>query len=289
MRRKGIGMCVSMILVGLGLLVQPVGRADAETVLEKISRTGKLTAGTRTTSIPFAYVNQKKEWVGFSVDIIKEVHERLNRTLVKQIRLELKEVNPQNRVQLVADGTIDIECGSTTYTRSRDETVDFSINFFYTGSQLLVKRESLITGLRDVAGKRVGVTQGTTNEKILRVKQPQAKMVLFKDHDEAFEALQQGKIDAYATDGILLAGLVAKSPSPDGYEVVDFFSSEPYSCILPENDSQWRDFVNHTIMELIESRRYFEIYEKWFGEGGVVRYDMPAWVKIYLVLQVMPR
>ncbi|MFQ5657513.1 MAG: transporter substrate-binding domain-containing protein [Candidatus Methylomirabilales bacterium] len=289
MRHQTTGMWVSIILATSVLLATPLGRANAETVLEKISRTGKLTAGTRTASIPFAYINQEKEWVGFSVDIIKEIHQRLNRILVKEISLELKAVNPQNRIQLVADGTIDIECGSTTYTRSRDETVDFSINFFYTGSQLLVKKESLITGLRDVGGKRVGVTQGTTNEKIVRLKQPQARMVLFKDHDEAFQALQQGKIDAYSTDGILLAGLVAKSPSPDGYEVVDFFSSEPYSCILPENDSRWRDFVNHTIMELIESRRYFEIYEKWFGEGGVIRYDMPAWVRIHVLLQVMPR
>lgn len=289
MRHKTIGMWVGITLATFGLLAPPAGWADTETVLQKISRTGKLTAGTRTTSIPFAYFNEKKEWVGFSIDLIKEMHRRVNRNLVKEITLELKEVNPQTRISMVANRTVDIVCGSATYTRARDESVDFSITYFYTGSQLLVKKGSLISGLRDLAGKRVGVTKGTTNERILRVKQPQARLVLFKDHDEAFEALQQGKIDTYSTDGILLAGLATKSPNPNDYEVVDFFSREPYSCIVPENDSRWRDFVNHTIMELIENGTYLALYDKWFGEKGVVFYPMPDVVKAYIFLQVMPR
>ncbi len=289
MSHKTISMWISIILATFGLLAFPVGRAGAETVLEKISRTGKLTAGTRTASIPLAYINKENEWVGFSVDLIKEIHRRVNRNLAKEITLELKKVTPQTRIPMVANRTVDIVCGSTTYTRSRDETADFSINYFYTGSQLLVKKGRLINRLRDLAGKRVGVTRGTTNERIIRVKQPQARLVEFNDHDEGFEALQQEKIDAYSTDGILLAGLVAKSPNPSDYEVVAFFSKEPYSCILPENDSRWRDFVNHTIMELIENGTYFALYDKWFGEDGVVYYPMPDVVKAHMFLQVMPR
>lgn len=289
MRHKTIGMWVGTTLATFGLLAPPVGQSNAETVLEKISRTGKLTAGTRKNSIPFAYIDDKKEWVGFSVDLIKEFHRRLNRNLVNEISLELKAVNPQNRLQLVANRTVDVVCGSATYTRSRDDTVDFSITYFYTGSQLLVKKGSLISGLRDLTGKQVGVTQGTTNERILRVKQPQARLVLFKDHNEGFAALQQGKIDAYSTDGILLAGLAAQSSNPAEFEVVDFFSREPYSCILPENDSRWKDFVNHAIMEMIENGTYLALYDKWFGEKGVVHYPMPDVVKAYIFLQVMPR
>ncbi len=290
MRQKTIRMVVSLIVVTLGHLALTVGKASAETVLEKINRTGKFTAGTRTSSIPFAYINEKNEWVGFSVDLLNEINNRLNRNLIKKVTLELKEVTPKTRIALVANRTVDIECGSTTYTRSRDETVDFSVNFFYTGSQLLVKKGSDIKNLRDLRGKRVGATQGTTNERILRTRQPQAKIVVFQDHAQGFLALQQGKIDAYSTDGILLAGLAAKAPNSGDFEVVgDFFSKEPYSCILPQNDSRWRDFVNHTIMELIESGKYFELYDKWFGENGVVRYPMPTPIKAFMFFQTMPR
>ncbi|MFQ5990415.1 MAG: amino acid ABC transporter substrate-binding protein [Candidatus Methylomirabilales bacterium] len=289
MRQKTIGMWGSLMLLTCGVLAIPVGQAEAETVLTKISRTGKLTAGTRTASIPFAFRNDKGEWVGFSVDLIKAVHRRLERNLVRKITLELKEVNPKNRISLVADGTIDIECGSTTYTRSRDEKVDFSVNFFYTGAQVLVKKGGGIKDARDLVGKRIGVTEGTTTERILRANMPQARLVLFSDHDKGFQALQEGKVDAYSTDGILLAGLAIKSPNPKDFGISGFFSKEPYACILPENDSKWRDFVNHTFMELIENGTYLQLYDKWFGEKGVVPYQMPPVAKAYILLQVMPR
>lgn len=282
--RRGMGMGV---LAGLALAL--AGPAAAETVLEKINRTGVLTAGTRTASIPFAYINEKNEWIGFSIDLLEAVRARLEKKLNKPIRLEKKEVTPATRIGLVANRTIDIECGSTTYTRGRDETVDFTINFFFTGSQLLVKKGSGIKSLADVAGKRVGAAQGTTNEKALRQAQPRAEVVTFQDHAAGFLALEQGKIVAYVTDGILLAGLAAKARNPQDYEVVgDFFSKDPYSCIVPENDSDWRDFVNHTFMELIDSGRYFELYEKWFGEKGVVPYPMSAQVRSYMLMQSMP-
>ncbi len=271
------------------LLVGAATPALAETVLEKINRTGVLTAGTRTASIPFAFIDEKNQWVGFSIDLLEAIRERLEKKLGKPIKLDKKEVTPATRIPLVANRTIDIECGSTTYTRGRDETVDFSINFFFTGSQLLVKKGSGIRGLADVAGKRVGATQGTTNEKALRAAQPRAEVVTFQDHAAGFLALEQGKIVAYVTDGILLAGLAAKAKNPKDYEVVgDFFSKDPYSCIVPENDSDWRDFVNHTLMELIDSGRYFELYDKWFGEKGVVPYPMSPQVRAYMLMQSMP-
>lgn len=282
--RKSV--CVTLALAMVLVAAAP---ALAETVLEKISRTGMLTAGTRTASIPFAYIDDKNQWIGFSVDFLEAVRARLEKRLNKPIKLDKKEVTPATRIALVANRTIDVECGSTTFTRGRDETVDFSINFFFTGSQLLVKKGSGIRALGDVAGKRVGATQGTTNEKALRVSAPRADIVTFQDHAAGFLALEQGKIVAYVTDGILLAGLAAKAKSPKDYEVVgDFFSKDPYSCIVPENDSKWRDFVNHTLMELIDSGAYFDMYEKWFGEKGVVSYPMSPQVRSYMIMQSMP-
>ena len=289
MRPKVVGMGVRLTLATFALLGPLAGMARAESVLQKISRTGTLTAGTPRSSFPFAYINEKKERVGFSVDLVTEIHRRLEGELGKKIHLELKEVTPTTRIPMVINRTIDIECGSSTYTRSRDKTVDFSINFFYAGSRLLVKKESFISSLADLEGKRVGATRGTTNAKIIQTKQPRATLVLFESHDQGFRALQQGKIDAYSTDGILLVGLAAKAANPDEFEVVDFFSKEPYSCILPENDSKWADFVDHTLMELIEDGRYFKLYDKWFGEKGVIHYPMPSVIKLYILFQVMPK
>jgi len=271
------------------LLLGAAAPVLAETVLEKIRRTGVLTAGTRGTNIPFAFINEKNEWIGFSIDLLEAIRARLEKKLGKRIKLEKKQVTPATRIPLVANRTIDVECGSTTYTPGRDETVDFSINFFFTGTQLLVKKGSGIRSVADVAGKRVGALSGATGEKNLRASQPKGDVVTFQDQPAAFLALEQGRIVAYANDGILLAGLAAKARNPKDYEVVgDFFSKEPYSCMVPENDSKWRDFVNHTFMELIDSGNFFKLYEKWFGERGVVPYPMSDQVRNYMIMQSMP-
>jgi ABC-type amino acid transport substrate-binding protein len=280
--------CVTVWLASV-LLLGTAAPVLAETVLEKIGRTGVLTAGTRITSIPFAFINEKNEWVGFSIDLLEAIRARLEKKLRKPIKLEKKEATVAARIQLVANRTIDVECGSTTYTRARDEIVDFSINFFFTGTQLLVKKGSGIKSLADVAGKRVGVLPGTTNERALRASQPKADVLNFQDHGGAFLALEHGRIVAYATDGILLAGLAARAKNPKDYQVVgNFFSKDPYSCLVPENDSKWRDFVNHTFMELIDGGKFFELYDKWFGERGVVPYPMSDQVRNYMIMQSMP-
>jgi ABC-type amino acid transport substrate-binding protein len=281
---------VLAVIVGM-MTATAIGIVDAaESTLDKIARAGKMVVGARSGSVPFGFIDKDNKWVGFSLDLCTEIKNKLEGKLGKKIALELKEVTPSNRIPLVANGTIDLECGSTTYTRARDETVDFSFNFFFTGSQLLVKQGSGIQSAADLAGKRVGATQGTTNEKAIREVSPKATVVVFQDHPSGFLALEQGKIDAYTTDGIILAGLRAKSPKAANYAVVgDFYTNEPYSLILRENDSKWRDFVNHALMELLDDGTYFKLYDKWFGVEGVVPYPMPPAVRTYLTMQAMPK
>ncbi len=280
--------CVTVWLASV-LLLGVAAPVLAETVLEKIKRTGVLTAGTRATSIPFAFVNEKNEWIGFSVDLLEAIRARLEKKLAKRIRLEKKEITPATGIPLVANRTIAVECGSMTYTRERDGTVDFSINFFFTGTQLLVKKGSGIKSVADVAGKRVGAAHASTGEKNLRASQPKAEVVIFRDHPAGLLALEEGRIVAYVSDGILLTGLTAKAKNPKDYELLsDFLAKDPYSCSVPENDSKWRDFVNHTFMELIDNGKYFELYEKWFGERGVVPYPMSEKVRNYMIMQSMP-
>jgi ABC-type amino acid transport substrate-binding protein len=289
-RGKAMKRITLVLLLALGFWGMAGSGGAAERTLDKITSSGKMVVGARSGSVPFGFIDRNNTWVGFSVDLCTEVKNKLEGKIGKKIDLELKEVIPSNRIALVANGTIDLECGSTTYTRARDETVDFSINFFFTGSQLLVKSESGIKSVTDLTGKRVGATQGTTNEKAIREVAPKAQVVVFQDHPSGFLALEQGKIDAYTTDGIILAGLRAKSPNAAGYEVVgDFFTNEPYSFILRENDSPWRDFVNHALMAMIEDGTYFKLYDKWFGPEGAVPYPMPAAVRTYLTMQVMPK
>jgi len=113
--------------------------------------------------------------------------------------------------------------------------------------------------------------------------------VPFQDDGPVFLALEQGRIVAYANDGIILAGLAAGATNPKDYEVVGgFFSKEPYACMVPENDSKWRDFVNHTLMELIDSGKYFDLYDRWFGPRGVLPYPMSDQVRNYIIMQSMP-
>lgn len=271
------------------LLIGAAGPVLAETVLEKIARTGVLTAGARPTSIPFSFINEKNEWIGFSIDLLEAIRARLEKKLAKPIKLEKKEVTPETRIPLMVSRAIDVECSSTTYTRGRDETVDFSIIFFFTGTQLLVKKGSGIKGVADVAGKRVGVLRAATGEKALRTSQPKADVVTFQDAGAGLLALEQGRIVAFAWDGILLAGLAAKAKNPRDYEVAGgFFSKDPYACMVPENDSKWRNFVNHTFMELIDSGKFFELYDKWLGERGVIPYPMSDTVRSFIIMQSVP-
>ncbi len=278
-----------MWLAGV-LLLGATAPVLAETVLEKIRRTGVLTAGTRGISISFASINEKNEWIGFAIDLLEAIRARLEKKLGKPIKLEKREVTAETRIGASwSRGPSTSSAGSTTYTRSRDAAVDFSIIFFFTGNQLLVKKGSGIKGLADVAGRRVGVARETTGARALRVSQPKANEVTFPDHPAGFLALEQGRIAAYAADGILLAGFAAKARNPKDYEVVgDFFSKDPYACMVPENDSKWRDFVNHTFMELIDNGKYFELYDKWFGKRAVFPYPMSDQVRNYMIMQSMP-
>ncbi|HXG53261.1 MAG TPA: transporter substrate-binding domain-containing protein [candidate division Zixibacteria bacterium] len=274
----------------LALMLAPAA-AFAQTTLEKIGRTGVLVIGTRTGSPPFAYVDSKNEWVGFSIDLVEQaVLPSLARKLGKPIRLEKKESTPQTRIPLLTSGSVDLIAETMTDTRSRRDSVDFSLTFFVTGAQFLVKRGSPIKGLQSIAGKRVAAQQGSTNARIIRERVPSAKLLEFPDQPAAFQALARGQVEAYANDGVQLAGLKAKAPRPADWLVVgEFFSYEPYGMAMRKNDSDFRQAVNLGLMEAIESGRYFALYDKWFGPKGEVPYPLAPEVRRFLEMQVVPK
>lgn len=283
-----------IIMVGVFVLSLTTG-VFAQGTLEKISKSGEFVVGVRDGAIPFGFISKDNEHVGFSVDMAKEFHKGLEKELGKPIKFILKTTNPKTRIPLVANGTIDIECGSTTHTVDREETVDFTVTVFLTGTQLLVKKGSGIKNDKDLPGKKVGAAQGSTNEKAIRdlnekgVIKPPANIVVYQEHSQGFLALQRGILDAYCTDGILLAGLKAKAPKPEEFEVVgDLITYDPYAYIVRENDSNFRDFINIQIINMIKDGRFLKNYEKWFGPNGTVPYPMSEEFKILLKLQAWP-
>ncbi len=279
------------LVLALTLLAAGVAPALAETTLEKIARTETLTIGTRTGSPPFAYVNSKNEWVGFTIDLVEQlVLPAVSQKVGKPIKLEKKESTPPTRIPLLSSGAVDLIAGTMTDTRSRRESVDFSITFFVTGAQFLVKKGSPIKGIKNIDGKRIAAQQGSTNARIIREKAPKAVLREFPDQPAAFQALLQGQVDAYTNDGIQLAGLKLKAPKPEQWEVVgDFYSYEPYGMAMRRNESDFRAVVNNGLIEGIESGRFFEIYDKWFGPKGELPYPMSPPVRYFMLYQAVPK
>jgi ABC-type amino acid transport substrate-binding protein len=263
----------------------------AETTLEKIGRTGTLTIGTRTGSPPFAYINKNNEWVGFSIDLVETaILPGLSKKLGKTIKLEKKESTPQTRIPLLTSNAVDLIAETMTDTKERRETVDFSLTFFVTGAQFLVKRGSPIKGIDTIAGRRIAAQQGSTNARIIRERVPTAKLLEFPDQPAAFQALVQGQVQAYTNDGIQLAGLKAKAPKPAEWVIVgDFFSHEPYGMAMRKNEADFRESVNSGLAEAIKSGKYFELYDKWFGPKSEVPYPLTAETKQFLEKQVAPK
>jgi ABC-type amino acid transport substrate-binding protein len=168
--------------------------------------------------------------------------------------------------------------------------VDFSLTFFVTGAQFLVKKGSPIKGIKTIAGRRIAAQQGSTNARILRERAPTAQLREFPDQPAAFQALAQRQVEAYTNDGIQLAGLKAKAPNPGDWQIVgEFYSYEPYGMALRKGDADFRAVVNNGLMEGIDSGRFFEIYEKWFGAKGEVPYPMSANIKKFMIYQAVPK
>jgi polar amino acid transport system substrate-binding protein/glutamate/aspartate transport system substrate-binding protein len=275
-----------LVIVSLGLAAPSYG----QDILEKIEKTGKVTMGFREGSVPFGFVNAKGEWVGFGLDLGNEIVAALSAKFGKEIELVKKPINPKTRIPMVINGTIDIGIGSTTITLAREEVVDFSLPYFLTGTRLLVSKDSAIEEFPDLAGKRVGMGSGSTAnikgiDKAMETGliTPACEKVLFEEHNKGFLALQQGKIHAYFTDASILAGMQAKAQNPGDWKIVgQYLTYEPYGIILPENQGEWRDFVNSVLIKMFKSGKFEEIYAKWFGPQGEVPLPMSTEYKTLL-------
>ncbi|ADV02102.1 amino acid ABC transporter substrate-binding protein [Alicycliphilus denitrificans] len=272
------------------------GTAAQADTLKKIADTGKITVAYRESSVPFSYLAGSGGPVGFSVEITNAIVDAVKKQLNKPgLKVDMQAVTSQNRIPLLQNGTIDIECGSTTNNAVRGKDVQFAINYFYTGTRLLVKKNSGIKNWADLARKKVSSTTGTTNAQVIRKYSKDNNLdfdiVLGKDHDDSMLLVDAGRAEAFAMDDILLFGLKNNARNPADWDVVgDALQVEPYACMMRKDDPQFQKLVNGVIGSMMKSGEFEKLYTKWFmspipPKGQVIGLPMSQELKDNLTAQ----
>jgi glutamate/aspartate transport system substrate-binding protein len=242
--------------------------------LKKIADAKTITIAYRADATPFSFTDESKEVVGFSIDLCKRVVNSIeNQINVKELKIKWLPVTTQTRFEALAKGQADMECSSSTVTLSRLKLVDFSSFIFLESTGLMAKGSSGLRSLSDMSGKKIAVIGGTTNERAvnaqLRARQLSATVVPFKSRDEAFSALEEGKVDAFASDRLLLIGAAVKSKDPRAMDLLpDQLSMEPYGIALPRGDSNFRLAVNTGLARIYGTGEIVEIFNRWFRDLG---------------------
>ena len=254
----------------------------ASPTLKRVSETGTLRLGHRTSSPPFAFLDANRKPVGYSLDICEVVVDEISREVGKPLSVEWRPVTPENRMDLVRSGDIDLECGSTTNSADRRKLVAFSPTIFVTGTKLLVRRGSNIRTLRDLEGKTIVLTRGTVHEvavpKLAERQKLNIRFIFAADHNESFQALATGKADAFANDDVQLAGMLADTKSASDFRIAgDFLTYADYALMLRKDDPEFAEVVERAFHKLAGSRDIVAIYERWFTKPlpGGERLNLP--------------
>lgn len=238
--------------------------------LKRIADTGTINLGHRESSVPFSYYDNRRQVIGYSHELMLKVLDAIKTELkLPALTLKLVPVTPQNRLALVQNGAVDIECGSTTHNRERARQVAFSVSIFKIGTRLMAARDSGIHDFPDLAGKRVAVTAATTSERLLRLFNEgigrKFSILVAKDHGESFALLESGRVDAFMMDDALLYGERAKAHEPERWVVVGSpMSSEVYGCMMRSGDRELKRIVDAALTQLMQSGEAMRIYSKWF-------------------------
>ena len=260
----------SKCLIAATLLLGAVSAHAASQTLDKIKSTGAVTMGVRESSIPMSYTTGDSRFDGYHVEICRmilaDVKDKLG---LSTLRINYQPVTSQNRVPLVQNGTVDIECGTTTNNASRAKDVGFANTLYVEEVRIAVKANSGITSISQLAGKKVATTTGTTSVQLLR-KHEKANGVNFeevfgKDHADSFLLLESGRADAFVMDGSILAGNIANSKNPKDYKIVgEVLSTEPIAIMVPKNDPEFKAAVNAAIAKIVANGNMPKLWDKWF-------------------------
>jgi len=264
----------TLVLALVWLVPASASAQDLQGTLKKIKDSGTIVMGYREQSLPFAFRGDDGKPTGYSVDLCQRIATGVQQQL-KLAKLDVKwvPVTPENRITSVVNGTIDLECGSTTASLSRQEQVDFSNMTFIDGGSLLVKLGANMATLQDLGGKKIGVVPGTTTDGAIRAVLQKAlvnaEIVPVTDHRGGLAALESGSIDAYASDRVILIGLAATAKDPGQFAIAEqYLSYEPYAFMLRRGDAPFRLAVNRVLASLYRSGEIIPIYARWFGKLG---------------------
>lgn len=260
---------LAALALALAAFANPATADDGGT-LAKIRSTGVISLGHRESSIPFSYYDDKQQVVGYSQDLAMKIVEAVRDELkMPKLQVKLTPVTSQNRIPLVQNGTIDLECGSTTHNAERARQVSFSDTIFVIGTRLLARKNAGITDFADLAGKNVVTTAGTTSERILRKMNEEQKLgmniISAKDHGESFLTVQTGRAVAFMMDDALLYGEIAKARQASEWVVTGTPQSfEAYGCMMRKDDPAFKALVDATLAKAMTSGEAEKIYAKWF-------------------------
>ena len=255
----------------LAALAQPAAAQEVPT-LAKIKSTGTIALGHRESSIPFSYYDDKQQVVGYSQELMLKVVDAVKAELkLPALAIKLTPVTSQNRIPLVQNGTVDIECGSTTNNSERAKQVAFSNTIFIIGTRLMTKKDSGIKDFPDLAGKNVVTTAGTTSERLIRKMNEEKKLgmniISAKDHGESFLTLETGRAVAFMMDDALLYGEMAKAKKPGDWVVTGTPQSyEAYGCMMRKDDPAFKKVVDTALAKAMTSGEAEAIYRKWFTQ-----------------------
>ena len=273
--------CASALMLGLSACSdnkapssdKPAGgeaTASDSGTLDKIKKSGTIVLGYRDSSIPFSYIaDNPNQPVGYAHDLQLKVVEAVKKKLnMPDLKVRYNLVTSQNRIPLVSNGTVDLECGSTTNTKERQQQVAFSTGFFEVGSRLLTAKDSGVKDFADLKGKKLVTTAGTTSERYIRQHEKElgiGEVISAKDHAESFLMLQNGRAAAFMMDDILLAGEKSKAQDPNKWEIVGTAPiHEIYGCMMRKGDTGFKQVVDDAIKATYSSGEINEMYKKWF-------------------------
>ena len=251
-------------------LITPASAQELTGTLKKVKETGAFTVGFRESSIPFSYLDDKQQPIGYAMDLCMRVVDAVKAELkLPNLKVNLQPVTSSNRIPLLQNGTIDMECGSTTNSVVRQQQVAFGPTYFVINVTAAVKKSSNINALADLNGKTVSTTSGTTSVPLIKsyekTKNVTVKEIYGKDHGESFLLLADDRAAAFIMDDILLAGQIANSGSPGDYVIInESLRQEPYSMMLRRDDPQFKALVDKTVGAVMKSGEINTIYAKWF-------------------------
>jgi glutamate/aspartate transport system substrate-binding protein len=261
------------LLAAAALLATGVAQAQASDTLKKIKDSGAVTMGVRESSSPLSYTLGDGKFAGYHVEICQRVLADIQKNLgLAKLDIKYQPVTSQNRIPLVTNGTVDIECGSTTNNATRQKDVAFAPTTYMEEVRIAVKANSGITSIAQLAGKKVATTTGTTSVQHLRKHERGANInfeeVFGKDHADSFLLLESGRADAFVMDGALLAGNIAKAKNPADFKIVgEVLSVEPIAIMYRKDDPAFKKAVDDSVKAMMASGEIAKVYDKWFVQA----------------------